>query len=501
MKRFFISAVVSMACFMAHAQSITIPTVKIGPGCEKKVDVSIPSGTDYTAFQFDIALPEGISVTGATLNGAPDTRKISSGIVGGKFRVLSYDEKNTKLTNADAILSLTFAAEGNVTTGEKNASIADVVLVEPEGETPQTTGGDVAINVVTGESITIGTTGKTTFVSDLDLDFSSFEDVKAYILTGYDLSAGKIYLTRITDVPANTPIWVTGPEGTTTTKTIPLGSPRTYYPTTFMVGSATSKVNIPAEDNDYLCWTLMGDGKIAPQTSGATGYPAGKAYLRLPKAVTSSVGSAKTLTMSSNKTTLVYNCDLDFTDVADLKAYAVTGYDIGGTMWLTRVMRASAGTPLYLKSEGAGDYTIPSSEQKMAYVNMLKGDASNPVALTPTTDDGMTNFVLYGDGKWSGLTGNANYPAGKAYLPVPSSYIPAASRGIGGQANVFFEEEPEMIVVRLDSTSGENDGTTGIRELKSDTEADVWYNLKGQRIDAPTKKGLYIKNGVKVVVK
>ena len=59
-----------------------------------------------------------------------------------------------------------------------------------------------------------------------------------------------------------------------------------------------------------------------------------------------------------------------------------------------------------------------------------------------------------------------------------------------------------MIVIKLVSTNGENDGTTSIRSIdEGQFTNDVWYNLNGQRIDTPTKKGLYIKNGKKVLVK
>jgi len=47
------------------------------------------------------------------------------------------------------------------------------------------------------------------------------------------------------------------------------------------------------------------------------------------------------------------------------------------------------------------------------------------------------------------------------------------------------------------------DGTTGIHSIengKLEMENDVYYNLQGQRVDKPTK-GLYIKNGRKVVIK
>ena len=42
--------------------------------------------------------------------------------------------------------------------------------------------------------------------------------------------------------------------------------------------------------------------------------------------------------------------------------------------------------------------------------------------------------------------------------------------------------------------------TTGIRTIAADKAQGVWYNLKGQRVDS-AKKGLYIVNGVKVVIK
>jgi hypothetical protein len=46
----------------------------------------------------------------------------------------------------------------------------------------------------------------------------------------------------------------------------------------------------------------------------------------------------------------------------------------------------------------------------------------------------------------------------------------------------------------------EDDGTTAINKVAADSEADVYYNLKGQRVAAPTK-GLYIINNKKVVIK
>lgn len=44
--------------------------------------------------------------------------------------------------------------------------------------------------------------------------------------------------------------------------------------------------------------------------------------------------------------------------------------------------------------------------------------------------------------------------------------------------------------------------TTGISRIAVEAAGnDLWYNLSGQRICAPTKKGLYIRNGKKIVLK
>jgi hypothetical protein len=79
----------------------------------------------------------------------------------------------------------------------------------------------------------------------------------------------------------------------------------------------------------------------------------------------------------------------------------------------------------------------------------------------------------------------------------------AATRGVSDiPESLSISKTDEMISINLfQSIGGVDDGTTGISRVASEDVNDVWYNLKGQRIDAPTRKGLYIKNGKKVVVK
>ena len=66
------------------------------------------------------------------------------------------------------------------------------------------------------------------------------------------------------------------------------------------------------------------------------------------------------------------------------------------------------------------------------------------------------------------------------------------------------DDEPEVIGIIWRSATGE---TTGIEELKNSRieelkSAGAWYSLDGRRLQGkPTKKGIYINNGKKVVIR
>jgi hypothetical protein len=107
----------------------------------------------------------------------------------------------------------------------------------------------------------------------------------------------------------------------------------------------------------------------------------------------------------------------------------------------------------------------------------------------------MLNLILK-SGEFVGLSvESAELSAGTAYLSVPSSIIKASTRFDSDEFKVTMEESE---VITMKANIG---GTTGISRVASEVGNDVWYNLNGQRIDTPTKKGLYIKNGKKVIVK
>ena len=162
-------------------------------------------------------------------------------------------------------------------------------------------------------------------------------------------------------------------------------------------------------------------------------------------------------------------------------------------------------TPSYEKiADGDGaTKTIPAGTAVLLY------GASSPITLTlstattdnrtfatnklcgsdvsTTTTGGSTYYKLTYDntgttfGWYWGATSGAAFtsPAHKAWLALPA----AASRSFLGLPD--------------------DDNTTGISSVESKQQDvnSVWYDLNGRRVIAPTSKGIYVKDGRKVVIK
>ena len=500
MKKLFICVMTSLCSTFAFAEGeLVVNKVTIPVGGSQTMEVTIGSPTTFTAFQFDMKLPKGVSVTGASVTNPGAKRKVEIpaqvDATTNTWRFLSYDEENALLAEGTK-LNVTLAAAATAEAGKAEAG--SIVLVTPAGAATEVNvvpSVDISLNA----PITVGKTGKSTLVSDRDLDFSSLDNLKAYIATGYDKDANKIWLTRVKDVPAGTPVMLIGPETEGSTNyQIPTTTSTTYYPENYLKGSATEAVSV---DNSYFNMALM-SGTFGELTDAT--FPKGKCYLQLPKTIASNVGSSENIKIgSSGKKSFISSYDLDFTSVDGLRAYTVTGYS-KGTIWLTQVKKVPANTALYLDGTANTTYPVPSVAIQSSYINMLKGDAANNTALTMTStvdEINYTNCVLQG-GHFTPLSADEpNFPKGVCYLPIPTSYITASSRGEAGNIISSEIEESEVISIMLSSIGGENDGATSIRSIGEVQTDDAWYNLKGQRIDTPTKKGLYIKNGKKVVVK
>lgn len=153
-----------------------------------------------------------------------------------------------------------------------------------------------------------------------------------------------------------------------------------------------------------------------------------------------------------------------------VKAYIVTGVS-GTAVTLTQVNYIMPNVPLLLeKSEGA---TNTLTSLNFPSVNLLKYASES--LIVPV--DGKL-FILY-NGTFVKATAGTDLN-GKCYLDLTDIHLsnPVRALSIGSETTAIDHSV-----------------------LMTDDEAGTWYDLQGRRIVKPTSKGIYIKDGKKVIIK
>ena len=169
-----------------------------------------------------------------------------------------------------------------------------------------------------------------------------------------------------------------------------------------------------------------------------------------------------------------YVAQEDYAIPAGLEAYVISSLTETSAV-ASQIDYIPQGVPILLKRNDATtnsfDFTIGTGTAPTT--NLLK------VYDTDKTVSNREGYILFKDEFV--LVDEGTLPAGRVFLPLNG----------GNSANT------RGIVI-------EGEGTTGIQNLVSDSEVShgVWYDLQGRKIDGkPIKKGVYILNGRKVVVK
>jgi len=180
--------------------------------------------------------------------------------------------------------------------------------------------------------------------------------------------------------------------------------------------------------------------------------------------------------------------DLDFSNIEGITAYIASGFDpVEGYVVLTKVFKVPAGTGIIIKGT-PGNYEIPVVATNFYYRNMLVGVVkATPVPQTDRKDVEYANYILLKKDSDTEPTfyrsdGSGDIPANRAYLQIPLNLVPSANNA---RITTVFEDEVTPVEDIL---------TT------SDNSKDDYYNLNGQKVQT-VKKGIYIKNGKKVIIR
>ena len=180
------------------------------------------------------------------------------------------------------------------------------------------------------------------------------------------------------------------------------------------------------------------------------------------------------ITSSSMLATFSSDYDLDFSRVTGLKAYIVTGENEGYAVLRKVTGKVAAGTGLIIYGETTDiPVTINGSTPQG---NLLVG------VLSGTSVSGAGKYVLTeksGAAVFAETSGTgATVAAGHAYLDL------------GGAS-----ARTRQIIIKV------GDDSTGISDIEAESGEQVIYNLRGQRVEKPTRGGIYIINGKKVLIK
>ena len=324
----------------------------------------------------------------------------------------------------------------------------------------------------TGEtvSVTISSVGSSTLYTDKALNFEG-TGLDAYIAK---LSDGEISLSPVSDVPANTGVVLIGEAGD---YEIPVAIDTIYSDVSenMLIGFLGDSRRLASGDSvTYYAWTVLSSGNAGFSKISEDGMnsPAGKAYLKyefVPVTI-STIGSS----------TLYTDKALNF-EGTGLTAYIAKLSD--GEIALSPVSDVPANTGVVLMGD-AGDYEIPVA------VDTTYSDVSENLLigfLEESRHLASNDFVTYY--AWTVLTsgepgfskiseGGMNAPGRKAYLKIDTT-MPAANA----------------------KTISFGNHVTGIESVGVQPEDDgIYYNLMGVPVENP-QKGLYIKNGKKVIVK
>ena len=177
---------------------------------------------------------------------------------------------------------------------------------------------------------------------------------------------------------------------------------------------------------------------------------------------------------------------LDFSNIEGIKAYSAIGFNSSTqVVTLARIMTTPAEAGIFVKGE-PGEYVVPViGECNEHTLNLLVGTLEQTVV--NSIDGAMSNYkftIIEGDEApmFYPFEDNTTFSAGKAYLQIPTAWLPATAQ--------------KSVSIRFDE--GE---TTDIDEVKGESgEVKTVYDLQGRVVENPTS-GIYIIDGKKVLVK
>ena len=363
------------------------------------------------------------------------------------------------------------------TVGPMNGTYWKLEIVDPTWKNPRL----FAVDLNDLSTKLSGENGFEDGYIDIPVDDVDLSNIEYIILNGHNLTITAIELIRQQQQP------------TTYTVTVSAGDNGSAYANPTSTTAGQSVIITTSPNTDYEVDAVTVEGVNVTKTSNNTytfQMPAHNVtvYVTFKPVPVETVEYAEVYIGDTHCATYSNTSSaINFAGVSGLKAYIATAIDLDqNKVTLTQVRgTVAAGTGVVLISDNnqtAGTFNLPKSTSTgTSYDNnlLLASDANTFLS---HTDASFTYYVLVnrnGVAKFAEVYSYDAQPgANKAYLCIS-----------------------KVSHARMRSLSFEfNDGTTGINDVENAQNENVIYNLRGQRVENPTK-GLYIINGKKVILK
>ena len=144
-------------------------------------------------------------------------------------------------------------------------------------------------------------------------------------------------------------------------------------------------------------------------------------------------------------------------------------------------------------------YQLQITKGKDVILGLVKAKAGQIVKLVYTGDitlDAQSILAYLGDIKARALVRTRSGDGGEMPIESGAEYV------VLEDCDIFFTLHTEEEAVQISQITVTQGDPSAIRLLLQDADGtDTWYDLQGRKINQPTKKGLYIKDGRKVVIK
>jgi hypothetical protein len=274
--------------------AFSIDDFTIAAGEEKEIEVNMFSDVQMSAFQFNIMLPEGVSIKNEDGYWVDPTDRLKNGRKfhnvevalqsSGAYKIMVYSSTSLNIQgdSGDPVVIITLVASDQISTGSFTPAITNQEMTATDGTNENTTKykiDDTTYNCSVTLSTTVTTLGYASFSWPKALDFTN-SGLTAFIAT--TCNGSSLHLEPVTKVPANTGLILKGSAGSENTYSLKTTKEATDDVSSNLLSSNTAG-EYTVESDDIYVLSNLDDGKpgfyLASQGIHVAKY---KSYLQYP---------------------------------------------------------------------------------------------------------------------------------------------------------------------------------------------------------------------------